>query len=62
MKVGSNRFGHAGSGLSRRALLRNGAGFAGASLLGGAGLPSTAFAATTINVEIDAGQNEAPFH
>jgi multiple sugar transport system substrate-binding protein len=51
---------------SRRGLLRHGAALttslAGASLLGGAMRPGSALAATTVNVEIDAGQNEAPFH
>ena len=51
---------------SRRALLRDGAalttGLAGASLLGGAVAPRAAFAATTVNVECDAGQNQNPFH
>ena len=50
---------------SRRALLRDGAalttGLAGASLLGGAVAPRAAFAATTVNVECDAGQNQNPF-
>ena len=52
--------------LSRRGLLRNGAALttslAGASLVGGAMFPRDAFAATTVNIEIDAGQNENPFH
>jgi multiple sugar transport system substrate-binding protein len=52
--------------LSRRGLLREGAALttslAGASLLGGAMFPRAAFAATTVNIEIDAGQNENPFH
>ena len=50
---------------SRRTLLRDGAalttGLAGASLLGGAVASRAAFAATTVNVECDAGQNQNPF-
>lgn len=52
--------------LTRRGLLRNGAaltgGVAGASLLGSTLFPRRARAATTVNIEIDAGQNENPFH
>jgi multiple sugar transport system substrate-binding protein len=51
--------------LSRRGLLRNGAalgaGFVGGSLAGGAMLPRAAYAASTVNVECDAGQNQNPF-
>ncbi|WGR96652.1 MULTISPECIES: extracellular solute-binding protein [unclassified Bradyrhizobium] len=42
--------------LSRRGILGG-----GAALLGGAMLPRVAMAATTVNVEIDAGQNQNPF-
>lgn len=52
--------------LSRRNVLRGGAaltgGLAGASMLGGTLFPRAAHAATTVNVEIDAGQNANPFH
>ncbi len=51
--------------LSRRGLLRNGAALgaslAGGSLVGGAMFPRAAYAATTVNVECDAGQNQNPF-
>jgi multiple sugar transport system substrate-binding protein len=51
--------------LSRRGLLRNGAALgaslAGGSLVGGAMFPRAAFAASTVNVECDAGQNQNPF-
>ena len=51
-----------GINVSRRGLLRNSAALtAGASLLGNSLFPRAAHAATTVNVEIDAGQNEAPF-
>ena len=52
--------------LSRRGFLREGAALtttlASGSLLGGAAFPGGALAATTVNIEIDAGQNENPFH
>ena len=51
--------------VSRRGLLRNGAalttGVIGASLFGRTLTPGTALAATTVNIEVDAGQNENPF-
>jgi multiple sugar transport system substrate-binding protein len=51
--------------LSRRGLLRNGAALgaslAGGSLVGGAMFPRAAYAATTVSVECDAGQNQNPF-
>ena len=51
--------------LNRRMFLRRGAvvtgGIAGASLIGGSPFPRPALAADTVNVEIDAGQNEEPF-
>jgi multiple sugar transport system substrate-binding protein len=51
--------------LSRRGLLRNGAALgaslAGGSVVGGAMFPRAAYAASTVNVECDAGQNQNPF-
>ena len=51
--------------VSRRGLLRKGAalttGVIGASLFGRTLMPGTALAATTVNIEVDAGQNENPF-
>ena len=58
-------FGAAGNGVSRRELLRRGAGLTlgltGALAIGGNILPEEAFAAGLVNIEIDAGQNENPF-
>lgn len=52
-------------GLSRRNLLRGGAGLTlgltGASLVGGGLFPEQALAAGLVNIEVDAGQNENPF-
>jgi multiple sugar transport system substrate-binding protein len=51
------------SAMNRRSLLRRGATLtAGASLLGSGMFPRAARAASAVNIEIDAGQNEAPFH
>jgi multiple sugar transport system substrate-binding protein len=51
--------------VTRRGVLRRGAalttGMIGASLLGETVLPRRAFAAGTVNIEVDAGQNENPF-
>ena len=51
--------------VTRRGLMRKGAalttGMIGASLFGETVLPLKAFAAGTVNIEIDAGQNENPF-
>jgi multiple sugar transport system substrate-binding protein len=51
--------------LSRRGLLRNGAALGaslgGGSVVGGAMFPRAAYAASTVNVECDAGQNQNPF-
>ena len=53
------------SDVSRRRLLRNGAtlttGVIGASLFGATLTPRRALAAATVNIEVDAGQNENPF-
>ncbi|MGD0188383.1 MAG: extracellular solute-binding protein [Roseiarcus sp.] len=53
-------------GLSRRMLLRGGAGLGlgltGAPLLAGGLFSDEAWAAVTVNIECDAGQNENPFH
>jgi multiple sugar transport system substrate-binding protein len=58
-------FGVAASGVSRRDLLRHGAGLtfglSGAAAIGGSLLPEQAFAAGLVNIEVDAGQNENPF-
>jgi multiple sugar transport system substrate-binding protein len=51
-----------GRPVGRRGVLRGSAALAGASLLGGGLGSRAALAATTVNIEIDAGQNEAPFH
>ena len=51
--------------VTRRGVLRNGAALTtaviGTSLFGETVLPRRAFAATTVNIEVDAGQNENPF-
>ena len=55
--IGNSREFSFGRGwLSRRGLLGG-----GAALLGSSMLPRTALAAKTVNIEIDAGQNENPF-
>ncbi len=58
-------FGAAASSLSRRELLRRGAGLtfglSGAAAIGGSLLPEAALAAGLVNIEVDAGQNENPF-
>ena len=58
-------FGAAAERLSRRDLLRRGAGLtlglSGAAAIGGSLLPEEAFAAGLVNIEVDAGQNENPF-
>ena len=58
-------FGAAASSLSRRELLRRGAGLtfglSGAAAIGGSLPPEEAFAAGLVNIEVDAGQNENPF-
>jgi multiple sugar transport system substrate-binding protein len=55
----------AASGLSRRDLLRRGAGLtfglSGSAAIGGSLFPSEALAAGLVNIEVDAGQNENPF-
>ena len=55
----------ASNGLSRRNLLRGGAGLTlgltGGSLIGGGLFPERAWAAGLVNIEVDAGQNENPF-
>jgi multiple sugar transport system substrate-binding protein len=57
--------GEAANGVSRRNLLRGGAGLTlgltGGSLIGGSLFPEEALAAGLVNIEVDAGQNENPF-
>jgi multiple sugar transport system substrate-binding protein len=48
------------NGIHRRTVLRGSAALGGTALGGGL-LPRAALAAGTVNIEIDAGQNEAPF-